>query len=304
MQRVLDEATAKRTSKQLAADEYRDRIYSIPEISAAQKAYTTAKFNALFKTGKAEGAEVTSTKAAYVSALEKHGVNENDFIAKPDCTLCNDTGIYDDKACACVRKAFIEELKKECELDKRAPFAFSDFNPIYATDEQKSALSKLYKVMETYVDKYPNVKYPLILFLGTTGTGKSCLASAMVRKSVLSYGRSALKMSAYELNNVFLTAHTSFLSEKQRILHDVMTVDMLVIDDLGTEPMLKNVTVEYLQLLLEERTQAKKTTVITTNMNEKQLLKCYGERIFSRISDKNTTLAKQLTGNDMRHKNL
>ena len=66
--------------------------------------------------------------------------------------------------------------------------------------------------------------------------------------------------------------------------------------------MLKNVTLEYLQLVLDERTRDGRTTVITTNLSEKQLKDRYGERIFSRLSDTRHALLRRIPGKDLRLK--
>ena len=57
------------------------------------------------------------------------------------------------------------------------------------------------------------------------------------------------------MNNLFLSYHTSFGAEKSSYLDTVLDPDVLVIDDLGTEPILKNVTLEYLYLILSERSE-------------------------------------------------
>lgn len=75
---------------------------------------------------------------------------------------------------------------------------------------------------------------------------------------------------------------------------------MLVIDDLGTEPMLKNVTVEYLLLVLEERQTRGRATVITTNLTGENILNRYGERIYSRLSHKQYSMMIEMKGNDLR----
>ena len=138
------------------------------------------------------------------------------------------------------------------------------------------------------------------LIAGATGTGKSCLASAMARKAVLEKAKSALVLSAYEFNNTCLNSHLAPIDEKSAVLHNLVNCDFIVIDDLGTEPMLKNVTCEYMQLVLDERIRKGLTTIITTNLSELQLKERYGERIFSRLSDTKHSLMRRIPGKDLR----
>ena len=73
-----------------------------------------------------------------------------------------------------------------------------------------------------------------------------------------------------------------------------------MIDDLGTEPMLKNVTVEYLLLVIEERQTKGRATLVTTNLDTDGILLRYGERIYSRLSHKQRSKIIEMNGKDLR----
>ena len=153
--------------------------------------------------------------------------------------------------------------------------------------------------MQKYVEKFPNVKSINLLFTGGVGTGKTCLASA-IATGVVEKGYCAKIMSAYEFNSLMLTVHTSPIAERNALMDDVLTSDLLVIDDLGTEPMLKRVTIEYLLLVIEERQAKGLATIITTNLDVERLLARYGERIYSRLSHKQHSMIIQFVGKDLR----
>ena len=76
--------------------------------------------------------------------------------------------------------------------------------------------------------------------------------------------------------------------------------DVLFLDDLGSENKIKNVTNEYLYLVLNERMLNHKKTVITTNLNLAQIQDVYGERIFSRLMHKKHSLKIKMEGKDLR----
>ena len=76
---------------------------------------------------------------------------------------------------------------------------------------------------------------------------------------------------------------------------------LLLIDDLGTEPMMRNITVEYLFTLLNERIASKRHTVVATNLTPVQLKERYGERVSSRLLDRTRCRAVQLKGKDLRN---
>lgn len=301
LQQVLNEAAREAQRRKETCDNLRALAYSIVDISNAQAEYSKLKFECIWNNSADNSQKVADAREKYFSALGAHGYSESDFLPKPACSACNDSFYVDGVLCQCVRERFLIALAKECEIDKRAPFSFQDNFLSPALGEQKSKLDKLYSYCSDYVEKIPNVKYKILLFTGATGTGKSCLASAMVRKAVCECGKSGLFLSAYELNSLFLKYHTSFIAEREAILSDVLSADLLVIDDLGTEPILKNVTLEYLIVLLDERVRAGLSTVVTTNLDEGALKSRYGERIFSRLTDFHRCLFRRLDGKDLRH---
>ncbi len=300
LEKVFAELNARVEMEKNSLAEKQSKAFSYADVSLAQSEYSKAKFD--FLTGAVNNEFLHNAHLKYTKTLGEHGFCENDFEYTPHCKKCGDTGYAGGKLCSCVKKQYVIYLAKECDILSRAPFSFADCNTENMPTEQGEALKKLYAYGEEYVSKYPNVTKHILVFTGATGTGKSCLASAIARKAVLSRGKSALIRSAYELNSTFLSTHLAPVDQKNRVLHDTLTCDFLIIDDLGTEPMLKNVTLEYLQLTLDERTRNSLTTAITTNLNEKQLKERYGERIFSRLCDTKTSLIRRIPGKDLRLK--
>lgn len=301
IRKTLAERQEKIESAKRKAQEASQKAFAIPEISDANKAYTTAMFEAM--TNDIDSTQkVQNAHLKYQNALKKYGFDENDFQYKPVCPICEDTGKHNGTICKCAFDDYVTNLKKECELDKRAPFSFDDCNLDAVTDEkEKASLLRLYESMQKYVKKFPYVRNVNLLFTGGVGTGKTCLADAIAR-AVVEKGYCAKIMSAYEFNSLMLTVHTSPISERNTLLDDVMTADLLVIDDLGTEPMLKRVTVEYLLLVIEERQTKGLATIITTNLDLERLLARYGERIYSRLCHKQHATIIKFDGNDLRLK--
>lgn len=272
-------------------------ILSIPDIKAAHETYVNATFkNALGGFDKQEKA----AKEEYIKALAKHGYKESDMEYTPSCHICGDTGNAGGKLCRCIRDEYITALKEICDIEQRAPFTFenADFDGI-KDDKQREMLKKFYDYAKAYSAKLPNVKAKTNVFFGAVGTGKTCLASAIARDAV-ERGKSVKFVSAYEFNTAMLGAHTSPLVERSARLHDYLTADLVVIDDLGTEPILKNVTEPYLLLVLEERLNRGLCTLITTNLSPARILDRYGERIYSRLASKDSSRIFEIGGKDLR----
>ena len=77
-------------------------------------------------------------------------------------------------------------------------------------------------------------------------------------------------------------------------------VPLLVLDDLGSEPVIPNVSFEWLFAVINERTLAGLATVCSTNLTLSQLQTRYDDRFMSRLCDKNTTQVLHLTGENLR----
>ena len=106
-------------------------------------------------------------------------------------------------------------------------------------------------------------------------------------------------------NNDFLKLHTS-KEQKDKIsyMDKYLAPDVLIIDDLGSEPTYKNVTKEYFYLLLNQRGLDQKITLISTNLLPSNLSDRYGERCFSRIINKAHNLFLKIENDDLRFRKI
>lgn len=250
-------------------------------------------------------AALKSTQAALEKQkqelLQQMGMTPSDLTPKPTCPKCNDTGFVCGKQCSCFKNMVLYELLKNSGIEAKDLVGFDSFNTAVATDSaHKQALESYKNFLLNVAEKFPNQKPKNILVCGPTGTGKTFGAKCLT-KEVLKKQETALFLSAFEFNSLLLKYHTSFVEDKNSIMESLTEPQLLVIDDLGTEPMLKNVTKEYLFNILCERTEKGKTTFITTNLGLQHILERYGERIFSRLTDKQKSVALQLLGTDLRH---
>ena len=123
-----------------------------------------------------------------------------------------------------------------------------------------------------------------------------------ISKKLLSKNISVMFLTAFALNNLFLKFHTTFDSSKSSILEQVLGCDVLIIDDLGSEPKYKNVTEEYMYLVTNERLSKNQSTIITTNLGLEGVLSRYGERTFSRLCNKQNSIILEIENSDIRLK--
>lgn len=221
-------------------------------------------------------AEARKKLAAEAKAL---GITKQTIEPPCRCEKCNDTGYVNGKYCSCVVKRVIEENGENLILPQ------IDFDGAQKT--APAAIAKVYAAARKYVDEFPdNVKKPFFMIVGSSGTGKTVLAAAIAAE-FMKKGGSAVTVTAFDFVKRAKDYHTQFAVDDYRDLFSPMLeCDILVIDDLGTETMLKNVTCEYLYTVINERWLRGMHTVVTTNLTPDALLKRYGESVFSRLCDK------------------
>lgn len=234
---------------------------------------------------------VTRQKQLRAKLLEKYGCAEKDLLPDYSCKKCSDTGYVDGQPCQCLQSELRKLLVAESNVtDRTMTFANS-------TETNKHNLAVHKKATEVC----KNCKLKNILLTGGTGTGKTYLLSACINLCA-EEGKSVLFTTAYNLNSLFLECHLSDVSTKRAVLDNLTDVDVLAIDDLGTENVYKNVTAEYLFALVNERLMRNKQTFISTNLSLADIRERYDERIFSRLVDQNSTLIALLEGEDKRLK--
>ena len=302
---VKDEYKLKHDRAVEVADNNLARAMENDDFRRITKELSSLNFDVVLKQAKKQDAsdelqKIKLLEKERAATLKRMGMRESDFLPKFDCETCNDTGVLSGKFCDCFKKRYYETLCDFLGIGQIRSLSFSDVDFSKIKDaKQRKKLESNYKLFKKYCDKYPSVKYKNALIMGGTGVGKSYLMYA-VANEFMKNGFSVLYVSAIKLNSLMLSYHTSFVSERDVYLADVIDCDLLIIDDLGSEQKIKNVTDEYLLKILDEREKADKPVFVTTNLNEEQLKNSYNERVFSRLFNVNKTIISNIDGNDLR----
>lgn len=308
IKKILAEYKEYKMSESMIAEEIYRSALNDPDFASADErirklSFTLARQEAYDEDSSSTLKELTKAKKDYQTALKKLGLKESDFQPKYRCKFCKDTGYEENgKLCKCVKQKLIDNLKASCGMSGALDFRFCDNTlSIFEGTKQEKSMVGLYNTMQAFCEKFPQTKYKNILLSGPTGIGKSYLISA-VANDLMEKGFSVLYVTAFEFNDLVLKYHTTPISERNEYMDDLLSADLLIIDDLGTEPIRKNVSVDYLYSVISYRMEHAKHTVFSTNLDATNLLSRYGERVFSRLFHKKYTYAKRINGDDLRLK--
>ena len=266
----------------------REMVFEISKAGSKTETFKNLKEN--LKTLREEKSKV----------LARLNLKESDLKPKYSCKICLDTGFYGEKPCECYRKKKNKKLIEAFGLSTNKTCTFETFDTkICKNEKQADTLKKIAEILQKWADKYPKNEKNNIFISGKTGVGKTYLTSCLANKFI-NDDRSVCFVSAFDLNESFLRYHTSFDKTKSSWIEPFIEADILFIDDLGTEPILKNVTKNYLYLVLSERERFSRPVIVTSNFKPLEILSKYDERIHSRLCNKRYSYMMLIEGEDLR----
>jgi DNA replication protein DnaC len=295
-------------------------LYKIPEIvrlrsslvsSLAEKARTLIlnPVEAAQKDRDRESANEVKEKEA--ALLTEHGYPEDYLTIHYRCPQCRDTGYLGDllkEKCNCLIQQLADRSYRLSELSEaeKENFAAFDANvfpgkPLTGSNlTQREYMEQLRSVLWDYQAAYPDNPKKNILFTGKTGLGKTFLLNCLA-KAILDKGGTVLKVTSYNLFEQLFRSSLQNSEDSSLILKDrIFSVNVLIIDDLGTETRRNNFTAEELFNILNERYLQQKYTFLSTNLSLSDLREFYSDRVASRLFDTQNTMIFRFAGQDIR----
>lgn len=219
------------------------------------------------------------------------------------CNQCRDTGFIDGHRCDCLKKLIVKNIGANSNLTEHMrKQTFENFDlSLFANQGDENGITL--KCMQVACDKAIQFAENFdktcdnFLIMGNAGTGKtymtSCIGNRALERGKTVYYQTAYKLSEILENNKFNKGE----DDAADIVKYIYDVDLLIIDDLGTEFTTQFALAAFFDII-NSRIISGKSTVISTNLNFEELSNTYSQRITSRFMESYQLI--QTVGKDLR----
>jgi len=243
--------------------------------------------------------KINVLKEERISLLKKSHKDLSFLDPKYECSFCNDTGYVTSNGqtsmCSCLKQKLLNIEYNHSNISNLDKENFKKFNinlysdeidePKYNADiSPRENIKIIGKAAKKFIKNFDNPSEKNLLFSGGTGLGKTFLSNCIVSE-LLSQGKTVLYQTAPVMfdnliNELFDKNSNNAFSQ------DLLSTELLVIDDLGTETMNSMKFTELYKIintrLLNQNGRITKT-IISTNLDLEDLFNTYDERIVSRL---------------------
>ena len=215
--------------------------------------------------------------------LLAHGLPTDYLEPHYTCSCCQDTGYVMADMCTCMKELLQLENLRAGGVANADTQTFDTFSLSYygETPECYAQMKRNLEMAKAMADTFVPGKDNLLM-MGGTGLGKTHLSTAIARR-VIEQGYSVVYETVqtifgdFEYDH-FRNGYSSTRGKAERYLD----ADLLILDDLGTE-FSTQFTIACLYQLVNTRLLRGLSTIVSTNLNEQELIARYDSRITSRF---------------------
>ena len=307
-QKILQEYEKRHIQEVKSLEERKSKIYKeIPRIKEIDEELTD--FSLITIKGilnnkndaiKALNDKFDTLKLEKAKLLKEAGFPKDFLSMHYTCPLCKDSGYISQDGLtvmsSCLQQKILDAKYNDSNVStaKNQTFETFDLN-LYSdvankekynsTISPRKNMENIKKVTLNFVDNFDDENVKNLLFSGGTGLGKTYLSNCIV-SSLLNKGKTVI----YQTAPVMLDKLIAEMFDKNNVSNsfseNLLTADLLVIDDLGTETMNSLKFSELYKIintrLLNQNNKVTKT-IISTNLSLQQLFETYDERLVSRF---------------------
>ena len=221
--------------------------------------------------------------------LKGAGFPEDYLDVKYTCEICKDTGYNKEFYCQCYRKLIrdiarqelgVNSPLKKCTFESFSLDKYPDVIDAVTGVNQKEHMKNTYQYCKDYAENFTTSTNGLYMY-GKTGLGKTHLSLAIANK-VLDKGYDVYYGSIQSIMDKLEAEHFGRLPREDSIKEDILTCDLLIIDDLGAEFATQFTNAE-LYNILNSRLLSSLPTIISTNLDISEIAEKYTQRVASRI---------------------
>ena len=237
--------------------------------------------------------EILSLKREKEKILNQLNIS---LMPKYSCHKCNDTGYILknglSEMCSCMKQELLNEAYNKSNMHSLQNETFENldltlFSELPNPEKYKSELSprqniqKIIKLSKEFVENFNNPEQKNLLFTGTTGIGKTYISSC-IANDIIKNGYNVLyQTSPILLDSIFCYKYNN--SASKDLYNNLFSVNLLIIDDLGTENLTAAKFTEIFTILNARLLTSNTKTIISTNFSLEELSKMYDTRILSRL---------------------
>lgn len=304
LKKLLTEYEQTRLQNIKDLDLRKKEIYSQnPRLEEIEKDLNLASISiaksALLKTTNSENLQekIKQLKLEREHLLKQMGKDLSCLNIQYKCNICEDTGYVFHNSqttmCNCLKQKLFDSEYNKANMGNLSKDTFENFNiNLFATEINKEKYGTNISPRENmediknsclkFVENFDNPDGKNLLFSGSTGLGKTYLSNAIV-SSLLEKGYTVLYQTAPVMLDTLIS---KMFKNDSSFSENLLNVDLLVIDDLGTETMNSMKFTELYKIintrLLNQNGKITKT-IISTNLDLQGLYNTYDERLVSRF---------------------
>lgn len=307
---LLREYDQKRIKAEIDLEKRKENLFkTIPELQEIENEinfYSINNAKNILNNIKSEdyNTKIQNLKSKKTRILQENNIPETYLKPYYECKICKDTGYYLDNnyktnMCNCLKQRILNISYNKSNMSNLKKENFLTFNENKFSDEvdvakykvnvsPKKNMINIKKKCLSFVENFDDINTKNLLFTGNTGLGKTFMSNCIANE-LLQKGKSVLYQTAPVLLETIINnkMNKNKTSSQDLFYKNVLEVDLLIIDDLGTES-LNSMKLSELFTILNTRLlnlNYKTTkTIISTNLSIDNIFKNYEERIGSRIA--------------------